>query len=93
MPKLNVSTKGDALNRLAPHNAAPRTDKVQHLLDHLDDAGGDRADEAATIREWLADPTWGDKTIADIITKEICRPDALGYTIGPVAVRNHRETM
>ena len=81
------------MNRLAPHNAAPRTDKMRHLLDHLDNAGGARADEAATIREWLADPSWGDQTIATVITREICRPDNLGYVIGPTAVRNHRENM
>ena len=81
------------MNRLAPHNAAPRTDKVRHLLDHLDNAGGARADEAATIREWIADPSWGDQTIAHVITREICRPDNLGYVIGATAVRNHRENM
>lgn len=78
-------------NRLAAHNAAPRADKVRHLLDHLDDAGGTRREEADTIRAWLADPSWGDKTIADVVTREICKPDNLGYTIGPVAVRNYRE--
>lgn len=78
------------MNRLAPHNAAPRTDKVQHLLDHLDDA---RPEEAETLREWLADPSWGDQTIATVITREICRPDNLGYVIGATAVRNHRENM
>ena len=81
------------MNRLAPHNAAHRTDKMRHLLDHLDNAGGARADEAATIREWLADPSWGDQTIATVITREICRPDNLGYVIGATAVRNHRENM
>ena len=81
------------MNRLAPHNAAPRTDKVRHLLDYLDDAGGHRADEAATIREWLADPSWGDQTIATVVTREICRPDNLGYVIGATAVRNYRENM
>lgn len=79
------------MNRLAPHNTAPRTDKMRHLLDFLDDAGGDRADEAATLREWLADPRWGDQTIAKTVTDTICKPDNLGYTIGPVAVRNYRE--
>lgn len=76
------------MNRLAPHASAPRTDKVAHLLAHLDDS---RPEEAQTLREWLNDPSFGDKTIADIVTREICRPDNLGYTIGPVAVRNHRE--
>lgn len=81
------------MNRLAPHNAAPRTDKVQHLLDHLTDSGGHRAEEAATLLEWLADPSFGDKTIADTVTKEICRADNLGWSIGPSAVRNYREQM
>lgn len=81
------------MNRLAPHNAAPRTDKVKHLLDYLEDSGGQRADEAATIREWLADPSWGDQTIAHVVTREICRPDNLGYAIGATAVRNHRDQM
>ena len=27
------------MNRLTPNNAAPRTDKMRHLLDHLDNAG------------------------------------------------------
>lgn len=100
------------MNRLAPHNAAPRTDKVQHLLDHLsdrcdgeptlldengnpelDEYGNPIRTEYGTLLDWLADPSFGDKTIADIVTREICRPDNLGYTIGPVAVRNHRETM
>lgn len=78
------------MNRLAPHSAAPRTQKVARLLDHLDDA---RPEEAETLREWLDDPTFGDKTIADIVTREICRPDNLGYSIGPLAVRNHRDQM
>ena len=81
------------MNRLAPHNAAPRTNKIRHLLDYLDDAGGHRAEEAATLREWLADPSWPDKTIADTVTQEICRPDNLGWTIGPSAVRNYRDKM
>lgn len=81
------------MNRLAPHATAPRTDKVRHLLEWLDDAGGDRIDEANTIREWLADPSWGDATIARTVTQAICKPDNLGYAIGPVAVRNYRENM
>lgn len=81
------------MNRLAPHNAAPRADKMRHLLEHLDDAGGDRADEAATIRAWLADPSWGDQTIANVVTREICKPDNIGYTIGATAVRNYRDQM
>lgn len=80
------------MNRLAPHNAAPRTDKMRHLLDHLDNAGGARADEAATIREWLADPSWPDQTIAKLVTKHICQEDRLGYEIGPTAVRNYRDS-
>lgn len=78
------------MNRLAPHNAAPRTNKVQHLLDHLDDA---RPEEAQTLREWLANPSWGDQTIAHTVTREICKPDNLGWGIGPNAVRNYREQM
>lgn len=78
------------MNRLAPHNAAPRTDKVGHLLVHLEDTN---PDEARTLREWLADPSWGDKTLADVVTREICKPDALGYTIGATAVRNYRDAM
>lgn len=78
------------MNRLAPHNAAPRTDKVQHLLDHLDDA---RPEEAETLREWLADPSWGDQTIAKTVTSAICKPDNLGYAIGATSVRNYREAL
>ena len=49
--------------------------------------------EAETLREWLADPSWGDQTIAHVVTREICRPDNLGYVIGATAVRNHRDQM
>lgn len=78
------------MNRLAPHNAAPRTGKVQHLLDHLDDA---RPEEAETLREWLSDPDWPDQTIAKTVTKHICREDRLGYEIGATAVRNYRDSL
>lgn len=77
------------MNRLAPHNTAPRTDKVRHLLDYLDDAN---PDEANTLRAWLADPAWGDKTVADVVTREIAMPD-LGWKIGQLAVRNYRDQM
>lgn len=78
------------MNRLAPHNAAPRTDKVGHLLAHLEDTN---PDEARTLREWLADPSWADQTIARTVTRTICREDNLGYEIGATAVRNYRDQM
>ena len=87
VPKLIVSTKGDALNRLA---TTPRDNRgaLVIVLDHLHDTN---QDEFNTAIDMLADRAYGPTVIARALT-DIARDDNLPIkNVDESAIRKYRD--
>lgn len=75
------------MNRLATVRPIPHANKIAAVLDHLDDAN---PEEAATLRDLIANPLIGHTELADAITM-IAQQDNLGFTVSEESVRRYRK--
>ena len=91
MPKLIVSTKGTALNRLATIPPAIGSGaKIPQIIAHMTDCWPEDADR---LHEYLAHPTlYPHEDVADALT-QYCRANNLGPGVSETSVRRYRKNI